>query len=432
MWSSRIVPLFMESYRVVDQPTKMRMEELLATWRNAGLGGRPLFGDVAQRTIEQALFGSQVKPLAPPVPSQNQILANIERLIALGAQDSVMDQSVQVTDRLEALRELKEYVQATELSPEQLTDVSKQIDGMSPREPESQVPVSMPAQADAGSVAPPTDLIANLVRAGLLPSVPQVQAPPPAPAKPQQDQTYTDFIMSLDTRLTTADLSRPAPELEIIIQEHLPLACRQCANHYPVDDTGKSALDRHMDWHFAQNRRSKASMTRGISRTWLGSVKQWVRDGFDDVAEQATQEDKEASGDAKKEHVMMEKYNHTTVVVPMDSTVASLPCPICKEKFQSEWSEDDEEWIWRNAVEIDGIYYHASCFYSAKTMSETVTRRTSPPPASDTQSENYLAAASTEQDPLDLHLKRKAEQAAESLSDEPPLKRLADDDSQQR
>lgn len=41
------------------------------------------------------------------------------------------------------------------------------------------------------------------------------------------------------------------------------------------------------------------------------------------------------------------------IVAPTDPVLASAPCPICKEKFTSEYSEDEEEWIWRNAVKAD-------------------------------------------------------------------------------
>ena len=51
LWAPRIPTLFLESYRVVDQPTKRRMEDLLATWRSSGPGGHPLFGDGAQWAI---------------------------------------------------------------------------------------------------------------------------------------------------------------------------------------------------------------------------------------------------------------------------------------------------------------------------------------------------------------------------------------------
>lgn len=42
------------------------------------------------------------------------------------------------------------------------------------------------------------------------------------------------------------------------------------------------------------------------------------------------------------------------IPVPSDPAKASLPCPICKEKFISEYNEEEEEWIWKNAVDVDG------------------------------------------------------------------------------
>jgi pre-mRNA cleavage complex 2 protein Pcf11 len=43
------------------------------------------------------------------------------------------------------------------------------------------------------------------------------------------------------------------------------------------------------------------------------------------------------------------------IVRPSDPVKASRPCPICKEGFQSEFSEEDEEWLWVDAIELDGI-----------------------------------------------------------------------------
>lgn len=42
------------------------------------------------------------------------------------------------------------------------------------------------------------------------------------------------------------------------------------------------------------------------------------------------------------------------VRVPGDSSKAAIPCPICKEVFKSEWSEEEEEWVWRNALDVNG------------------------------------------------------------------------------
>jgi pre-mRNA cleavage complex 2 protein Pcf11 len=41
------------------------------------------------------------------------------------------------------------------------------------------------------------------------------------------------------------------------------------------------------------------------------------------------------------------------VVVPPGDEAKHVTCPICKEVFKSEFNEDDEEWIWKNALKID-------------------------------------------------------------------------------
>ena len=41
------------------------------------------------------------------------------------------------------------------------------------------------------------------------------------------------------------------------------------------------------------------------------------------------------------------------VVVPPGDEAKAISCPICKETLKSEFMEDDEEWVWRNAVKKD-------------------------------------------------------------------------------
>lgn len=381
LWAPRVATLFLESYRVVDQPTKRRLEELLATWRVAGPDKRPLFGDAAQQGIERALFGSAGGQPKQAQPTQSQVLANIERLLALKAQERSRNPGDEsVGERMQTLRELREKVQDSEPIPELLAEVQKELDAIAnKRQTTPAVATPPPAAAPTPSAAPTasaSELIANLMRAGLLPSAQAVPAAAaavvPVPTKASQDKAYTDYILSLDLRLTTLDLSRQPPELELVVQENLPLPCRQCANRYPDGVAGKNGLDYHLDWHFSQNRRARASMARGQSRSWLDPVARWVRSGFDDVTEHNTNEESGAVISPAQEQALKEKFANTYVVVPDDPEIAARPCRICKEKFQSEWSEDVEEWIWKNAVEIDGAYLHASCYYSAKSMSESV------------------------------------------------------------
>jgi hypothetical protein len=41
------------------------------------------------------------------------------------------------------------------------------------------------------------------------------------------------------------------------------------------------------------------------------------------------------------------------VVVPTGDEAKHVTCPICKEVFKSEFNEDDEEWIWKDALKIE-------------------------------------------------------------------------------
>ena len=41
------------------------------------------------------------------------------------------------------------------------------------------------------------------------------------------------------------------------------------------------------------------------------------------------------------------------VVVPPGDEAQAVSCPICKETLKAEFLEDDEEWVWRNAVRKD-------------------------------------------------------------------------------
>jgi pre-mRNA cleavage complex 2 protein Pcf11 len=41
------------------------------------------------------------------------------------------------------------------------------------------------------------------------------------------------------------------------------------------------------------------------------------------------------------------------VVVPPGDEAKPISCPICKETLKSEFLEDDEDWVWKNAIMKD-------------------------------------------------------------------------------
>ena len=56
-----------------------------------------------------------------------------------------------------------------------------------------------------------------------------------------------------------------------------------------------------------------------------------------------------ASEDAKREADLQAQY----VIVPPGDEAQVVSCPICKETLKSEFLEDDEDWVWKNAIKKD-------------------------------------------------------------------------------
>ena len=173
---------------MVEQGVKVRMEELLGTWREAGPGRRPLFGEQAQWSIERSLFGSQGvgaplpaaravaaaqgisphhvaspngylspahgwggnSPMAPPsggrspqpgvnaaapVPAGDAALEaekaraveQINRLLSLGTQDQYRNPTAYSATRMSALKQLRDVLQTTPLTPAEVAQIVAQL-----------------------------------------------------------------------------------------------------------------------------------------------------------------------------------------------------------------------------------------------------------------------------------------------------------------
>jgi hypothetical protein len=61
----------------------------------------------------------------------------------------------------------------------------------------------------------------------------------------------------------------------------------------------------------------------------------------------------------------LKKFALQFVLQPADPEMASRPCPVCKEHFKGEYSDDEEDWVWKNAVNVDGVvcpFFHCISF----------------------------------------------------------------------
>jgi pre-mRNA cleavage complex 2 protein Pcf11 len=64
------------------------------------------------------------------------------------------------------------------------------------------------------------------------------------------------------------------------------------------------------------------------------------------------QNDKERAAAAVQEKETQLK--DAFVVIPLGEEAKTATCPICKEVLNPEFNEDEEEWIYKNAVEVNG------------------------------------------------------------------------------
>lgn len=72
-------------------------------------------------------------------------------------------------------------------------------------------------------------------------------------------------------------------------------------------------------------------------------------DGNDSVGTGAT-----ANTTSIKAPKSAEELQRKWVRVPTVPGAAAAVCPVCKDGFKREWSEKEEEWVWRNAIDING------------------------------------------------------------------------------
>ncbi|KAG9032954.1 hypothetical protein FRB95_000702 [Tulasnella sp. JGI-2019a] len=205
------------------------------------------------------------------------------------------------------------------------------------------------------------------------------------------ERAYEQMILNMDVSMTSVGIQRERPEVVSLLYERLPVQCKQCALRFPNDSQeSKKKYEDHIDMHFRQNLRNATASTstagvgtmgRGYTRSWFVGREDWVHDVTRDTSagpSNASSNDKgkgralSPSGGVKVNAEEREaKLRASYVVVPPGDEAKSIKCPICKEGMQTEFLEEDEDWVWRNAVSIKGKIYHATCHADAVASSLT-------------------------------------------------------------
>jgi pre-mRNA cleavage complex 2 protein Pcf11 len=172
----------------------------------------------------------------------------------------------------------------------------------------------------------------------------------------QQLQAPVNLMDQIE--LTTASMKKPRFHLISQLYEAKPNVCATCGRRFDTTPEGKEKKARHMDWHFKVKDPDAAK--RGVHRSWYISEKEWI--SYTEVDETAPDQGNDGSSvtgsSAKTKKQTKDRY----VSVPQDVTQQQVPCPICKEKFETQWNVEANDFVWMDALSVGGKVYHATCF----------------------------------------------------------------------
>jgi len=136
-----------------------------------------------------------------------------------------------------------------------------------------------------------------------------------------------------------------------------PLQCQNCGLRF-ID---RVKMNKHLDWHFQQNRKEKTRVKKAISRSWYLTKEEWIldTDSFDTIVSPLLFGE---STDTSEENTQ----NKIQSIVAADERQST--CPICGEKFEQFFDSDQDEWMYRDAMCENGIIYHQPCFENSSAL----------------------------------------------------------------
>ncbi|KAF1926576.1 uncharacterized protein M421DRAFT_6848 [Didymella exigua CBS 183.55] len=177
----------------------------------------------------------------------------------------------------------------------------------------------------------------------------------PFNAQPMVREVSAPTNVLSDIEFTTASMKKPRFHLISRLYDAKPNICATCGRRFESTPEGKEKKARHMDWHFKVKDPDAAK--RGVHRSWYMSEKDWI--DYREVDETIPTTDAASTNSvAKPKKQAKDRY----VLVPQDVTLQHAPCPICQEKFGTQWNVDANDFVWMDALQIGSKIYHATCF----------------------------------------------------------------------
>ncbi|KAG7096775.1 hypothetical protein E1B28_004185 [Marasmius oreades] len=416
-FASFVIPLFIETYQQVDEPTRSKMIELVLTWRTGSPAGKELFGVPPQVSIERSIWGdgsNNTRFNSTAQVTKAQVLSELEftlgqkeRALQANSADSIAQHHVAVLQQLRRLVEAGVSQEELHQILGQLRSLMRTVTQPSPPPPP---PVAVPPSwtppapfPSSAALVPPTQSIVTTPKVEPTSSISHLSLPTAAPAagfadllsslmksgvvsvngtpvgagstvteqassssvdvEREASRSYRTAIFNHEVQLSTVGLTRSRPAIQSLLYDKLALQCKQCGIRFFDTATGKKELEDHLDMHFRQNLKATQNIGRGHSRSWFIGADDWIHD-VSDVKGKGRADFRPLNSKAaavaetsKREAELRSQF----VVVPPGGEATTISCPVCKEILNSEFVEDDEEWVWKNAIRKDDRIYHATC-----------------------------------------------------------------------
>ncbi|KAF4554006.1 Hypothetical protein D9617_5g068810 [Elsinoe fawcettii] len=243
------------------------------------------------------------------------------------------------------------------------------------------LPMGPPPPNGAPSTIPSAQSLLDALRgAGLATSTHTPQPAPSPPTNPLIPSDLLKSLASLPTPIPPPGFIPPPPllssrprvplsqttlkvyrnDLLSTLYASLPSQCPTCGHRFPATPKGKEQKAAHLDWHFRTNQRVAESVHRSTHRLYFPDEMQWLSLKENDPSVMTA--DDEASSLLKDQEEEQRKKRRKWVVAGGSGGKGNKSCPICQEEFVAEWSEEAQEWVWNDAVEVGGRVYHEGCW----------------------------------------------------------------------
>lgn len=227
-------------------------------------------------------------------------------------------------------------------------------------------PALLPAAFDPAQLAAVANALAGLKGEGSSAVATPNRLPSAEPSAVELDDPfiteYEEMAATFDVEMSTSALLKPRADLCDILYDRIPKFIRQDGARFLNGPVGNKRAAAHLDANFRYHRRLREGAGRLQQRVWATLEVDWIvskdfGDGDDAGGDGGKGKAKEAIAEAKP----VVDPRTKTVPRPADPVEAAKPCPVCKEAFETSFDDEEDDFLFVNAVKIDGVIYHATC-----------------------------------------------------------------------